>query len=193
MTSSINPLSFAGALLLASAASGSERPLSANMYAQALGDCSAPAFAVAELFPAGSPLLGPMQAGDLTGDDAPELAILDGPRNAVVVMRNDGAGRFESRVSVPAGSSPQAVAIGDFTSDRRPDIAVGIGDWSSPYAVLVLPADGTGGFGAPISTPLTDQPLRMAVGSFNAADVSDSRRPRDPALGSYGGMTRTEA
>jgi hypothetical protein len=65
-----------------------------------------------------------------------------------------------------AGLAPMAVALGRFNADGFVDAAVA--DAGYPYLVSVLPGDGSGGFGTPISTPVGPyQPELLAVADFN--------------------------
>ena len=86
---------------------------------------------------------------------------------------------FIQPASFPSGSSPQAVAVGDFTNDGKLDIVVGL----TQSIVSVLAGDGASGFGPPISSPGIYQPGFIATGHF------DSDANLDLAIvSSYGGL-----
>jgi hypothetical protein len=60
--------------------------------------------------------------------------------------------RYGYSIPTGPGGSPQ-VAVGDFTRDDIPDLVVS--DWYGE-TLDVLPGDGLGGFGDPISSPISD-------------------------------------
>ena len=64
---------------------------------------------------------GPTQraivAGDFNGDGRTDLAIANGGSNDVSVLLGNGDGTFQTQVTYPVGSLPDAIVAGDF--DRR--------------------------------------------------------------------------
>jgi hypothetical protein len=62
---------------------------------------------------------------DLDGDSHPDLVVADDGGHALVVVRGAGGGTFNAPVRLDTGmnSSPYNVAVADFNSDGRPDIA----------------------------------------------------------------------
>ncbi|HEY5956403.1 MAG TPA: VCBS repeat-containing protein, partial [Polyangiaceae bacterium] len=62
--------------------------------------------------------------GDLNGDSAADLVILDYIANQASVCLNLGDGTFGASTDYPAGYYPGAVSIGDYTGDGKPDVAV---------------------------------------------------------------------
>jgi hypothetical protein len=75
--------------------------------------------------------------GDFNRDGDPDLAVANAyaaPPN-VLVLRGDGTGSFTAAASVPAGSFPTSVVVGDFNQDADPDLAVAE---QSPGQVRVL-------------------------------------------------------
>ncbi len=111
---------------------------------------------------------------DFNGDGKPDLAIADYGGNNVTVLLGDGTGRFAAAPSspFPAGSQPYSVAVGDFNSDGKPDLA--IANYNSNN-VTVLLGDGTGGFAAAPGSPFPagSQPYSVAVGDFNGDGKPD--------------------
>jgi uncharacterized repeat protein (TIGR01451 family) len=142
-----------------------------SAHAQGADDtCLAPTFALPNWYLTGLKSVESFVAGDLTGDGAPELVTSHAGPSFLNVLVNDGAGHFDSHLSVPLASpwaSHLGIVIGDFTSDGRADVAVGR---SSPAAIVILPGDGSGGFGTPIAIPLGDG---FSINSIIAADDLD--------------------
>ena len=81
----------------------------------------------------------------------------------VTAESNCSATTFVQPASFPTGGSSQAVAVGDFTNDGKLDIVVGL----TPSTVAVLPGDGAGGFGAPLSSQGIYQPAYIVTGHFD--------------------------
>ncbi|MBL9040258.1 MAG: VCBS repeat-containing protein [Myxococcales bacterium] len=85
--------------------------------------------------------------------------------------------RLPSRVCVlataiqsPAGTQPMSVAVGDFNSDKKPDLAVA--SYGS-NEVNILLGNGLGGFAATAKIPFATNPSSVAVGDFNGDMKSD--------------------
>src|SRR5207249_4062925 len=86
--------------------------------------------------------------------------------NSVQVWRGNGTGGFTlgNTLSVGAGQSPVAVAVGDFNADARPDIAVADRDLNN---VKVFLANTTGGFGTPSTLSPGNSPRSIMATDFN--------------------------
>jgi len=100
-------------------------------------------------------------AGDLDLDGILDLVALNGlsqldPQSGYRVFLGLPDGSFQTGVSYH-GPYNELFALADFTSDGFPDLVSG--DWNEqPSTTLWLfPGDGSGGFGAPIKTPLGSQ------------------------------------
>jgi hypothetical protein len=105
--------------------------------------------------------------GDFNGDGKQDLAVANYGSNNVSVLLGKGDGTFQTALSVlslPDGSFPLSVAVGDFNGDGKPDLAV-----ATYYsaAVSVLLGKGDGSFGAAPSYAAGSNPNSVAVGDFN--------------------------
>ena len=109
--------------------------------------------------------------GDFNGDGKLDLAVVntcgDDPScvsaGTVSVFLGDGAGNFTLASSLPAGSRPQSVVVGDFNGDGTLDLAVAN---TSSNTVSILLGDGTGNFTL-VSSIADVEPNSIAVGDFN--------------------------
>jgi hypothetical protein len=72
---------------------------------------------------------------------------------------------FLPPVSYRAGPFADAVAVGDFTGNGIPDLAVANGATNGTVSILVGKGDGS--FRAPLSYPVGNSPRAVAVGDFN--------------------------
>ena len=108
--------------------------------------------------------LGPeaVAAGHLNGDGRMDIVIANGDGNNISVLMNAGNGVFTGRRTYPVGKLPVDVALADFNGDGFLDaIVVNQGDPGNPWSVppvagirgtiMMLPGDGTGEFGAPVT------------------------------------------
>jgi hypothetical protein len=63
-------------------------------------------------------------AGDLNGDDLPELLVTERTRDAALVFHSRGAGVWGEPVEVTVGDSPRAPVLADLNGDGHLDLAV---------------------------------------------------------------------
>lgn len=84
---------------------------------------------------------------DLDCDGDWDLAAVPEDRPAILLLRNDGPDGFAWVGEVALPSVGRAVGVGDLDGDGVADLAVST-EW---HGVVVLPGDGTGSLGAPIS------------------------------------------
>jgi VCBS repeat-containing protein len=112
-------------------------------------------------------------AGDLNGDGKPDLVVSNFgvPFPSVSVLLGNGDGTFQNDVTYLAGTHPNSVAIGDFSGDGKPDLAVA--DNTTTGAVSVLLGNGDGTFQPHASYAAGDSPRSVAIGDFNGDGTPD--------------------
>jgi FG-GAP-like repeat/Beta-propeller repeat len=113
--------------------------------------------------------------GDFNGDGIQDFASTDLTSNTLKILLGNGSGGFtgsHNGIPFPVGSSPQAVAVGDFNGDGIEDLVTANFSGSS---VTVLQGDGAGNFapftGSPVS--VGSHPYSVAVGDFNGDGIQD--------------------
>jgi hypothetical protein len=128
-------------------------------------------------------------AGFIDGDANLDLVVADLTGDRVWVILGNGDGTFQTtgispiQISLPFGTGPAAIAIGDFNGDTFADLAVvnvGIVDDSCSVSqpanadkVTILLGDGLGTFGAPTTYPVGSNPRAIAMGDFNKDGIVD--------------------
>ncbi len=75
-----------------------------------------------------------------------------------------------SKYEKPTGNHPQSIAIGDFNSDKKSDMAIAC---SGSGLVNILLGDGIGNFIAASNCPTGGVPACVAVGDFNGDGIQD--------------------
>lgn len=126
-----------------------------------------PAFVPAPGSPfAAGPRPGRPVIADFNADGRPDIALPCGPEvrpqtRRILILLNEGAGRFTPAVNEHAGEHPHphvdTIAVQDFNSDGRPDAA---GVEHDSYSVYVFLGDGRGGL-----TPAPGSPFAAHTGT----------------------------
>lgn len=108
---------------------------------------------------------------DLNGDGLPDLVVANSTGSTVSVLLNNGHGGFATAISlaIPVGTDAISLTtydavVADVTGDGKPDIIVV--DYRDGL-VDVLPGNGHGGFGAPVSYKAAMDPIAVAVADLN--------------------------
>jgi len=116
--------------------------------------------------------------GDFNADGRPDLAIANYDSSNVTVLLGNGDGTFTPAPSSPVGgvARPAFMAVGDFNTDGRPDLAVanygGLGTFTT---LTILLGQGGGQFSPAPGSPVTvgTGPGSVAVADFNADGFPD--------------------
>ena len=112
--------------------------------------------------------------GHFNGDSIADLAVANSIGNSVSILLGDGSGGFALAPGLPVavGSSPFAVATGDFNGDGIADLAV---TNSGSNTVSILLGDGSGGFTNATGSPVAvgSSPQDVSVGDFNGDGIVD--------------------
>ncbi|MFN0122022.1 MAG: FG-GAP-like repeat-containing protein, partial [Blastocatellia bacterium] len=116
-----------------------------------------------------------MIAADFNRDGRNDLVTANLNSGAVTLLTSNGptGSGFNPPVQVAAGNSPYALAAGDFNRDTRIDLAVVNSPTTEPGSVSILLATATGGFAAPVSYPVGDEPTDIVTADFNLDGVTD--------------------
>jgi hypothetical protein len=125
--------------------------------------------------------------GDLAGDGATELALLDFDSSSLAVFPNEGGATFGAPVYFPVGASTQPggrVRLGDLDMDGNLDAVVGLALQNPAIPVLLGSPDR--GFGAPTSYPAGAGGISaIALADLDAdgdLDVAATSNPQDAVV-----------
>lgn len=108
--------------------------------------------------------------GDVNLDGTPDVATVNIVANTVSVFVGNGDGTATAS-TFPVMTTPLSIVIADFTSDGKPDIAVG----SYEGGISVYAGDGNGGFAAARIKAIASvaTPLALATADFNGDGKND--------------------
>jgi Flp pilus assembly secretin CpaC len=110
-------------------------------------------------------------SADFNADGRPDLAVTDSADNKVSVLlqNNDGTsatrGTFATKVDYNTGSGPAGIAVADFNSDGRPDLAV-TNQTETTNTVSILLGNSDGTFGTHTDFPAGSGPVGIVAADF---------------------------
>jgi hypothetical protein len=109
-----------------------------------------------------------LDVGEMTGNAHADLAVANSASDTVSILAGDGAGGFSfvSSLTLTAGTSPSAIAIGDLDNDDEQDLVV-VGEGLSRLGVFLGNGDGT--FAPPLGLPTVagTNPTAVALGTLD--------------------------
>ncbi len=113
-------------------------------------------------------------------DGTTDLVTANSGGNSVSAIVSNGNETFQTRTDFDAGTTPRAVATGDFNSDGFADLVVTNSNCANfpscgPSTISILLGDGDGTFQGPTSysTGTDTYPYFVVVGDFNGDKVAD--------------------
>jgi hypothetical protein len=114
--------------------------------------------------------------GNFDGNLNPDLAVVNSALfdnlPSISVLLGNGNGTFKAAVNQNVGSSPRSLAVGDFNTDGKLDLAVAeygsfVNNQYTNSAVSVLLGNGNGSFHSPVKYVAGEGPLAVVADDFN--------------------------
>ena len=122
-----------------------------------------------------------VKVADLDSDGLEDIVVLSGGRfmRRFWLIKNRGEGTLSDDVShyIEADETYGGIAVGDWTGDDRPDIAISISkniqQYGLPAGLLIFEQSGNGQLSAPYVIPTWHIPNSMFVTDLNGDNVTD--------------------
>ena len=107
-------------------------------------------------------------AGDFDGDGFTDIAYVTAAPPSLVVQRGDGAGGFDTELSIDTGVAPQALLAADLSSDGRHELVVGHAN-RQQLRIFSLGAELQEALAVPLAATVDD----LAIGDANEDGLLD--------------------
>lgn len=113
-----------------------------------------------------------LAAGDVNGDDIPDLVASESSAERISVFMGNGDGTVADPVHIPGPGRPGDIVLADFNGDEQLDIAA-LSSW--PHSIWILMGDGSGGFGQLDTLGLTsvNPPRELLISDLNSDQHMD--------------------
>lgn len=108
--------------------------------------------------------------GNIDGDPALDLVVVNSRANALTLYSGDGEGFFVPRGTLSTGASPQDVALVDLNGDGKLDLVIAE---ANEDAVAVRFGNGDATFAAATALTVGTSPTRVAVADIDGNDTPD--------------------
>jgi hypothetical protein len=139
---------------------------------------STPSFAAPQTLPGGG---GVAAVGDFNGDGKPDIAVVNNGTVSILLnatLTGSSTVSFAGPQTFAVGTSPEALAVGDFDGDGRPDLAVvNNNNGGSGTVSVLLNTTSTGSstvtFAAQQTFAVGTNPTSVAVADFNGDGKPD--------------------
>lgn len=114
-------------------------------------------------------------AADFNGDGKPDLAISNSSTGGIVIYVGNGNGGFtEGKAYLTDNYEVFGLIAGDLNRDGKVDLVVSNRNFGGQFKVSVLPGNGDGSFGKPVSYASGGNfPSRIMIADFNKDDKPD--------------------
>jgi FG-GAP-like repeat/Thrombospondin type 3 repeat/HYR domain len=111
---------------------------------------------------------------DLNGDGLPDVVGLDDD-NSIEAFLATTDGRLQPRPPKTTSNLDRFLAVGDFTGDGRPDVAMSVLPTNpfTGYSILIYPGHGDGTWGDPVTFHVDAYPSRLVSGDFDGDGRAD--------------------
>jgi hypothetical protein len=120
-----------------------------------------------------------LAVGDFNKDGPPDLAVanaalFDDVASSISILKGRSTGSFQNAVDYAAGTSPRAIAVGDFNGDGNPDMAVanygsfpnGVPPFTNSSVSIML-GNGNATFQTPVNLQAGEGPLSLVATDLN--------------------------
>ena len=121
--------------------------------------------------------LAGIAAGDLNGDNRPDLVVVDQAASGQVIPLLNTGSSFAAQSAIAVGASPSSVAVVDVNGDGKPDI-VAANEAASPGSISVIINQAAAGATTTLFfTPAASYPVGAGPAAIAAYDLNGDGKP----------------